>query len=219
MFSLKWQLKRIRNSAQPSRGFRVGLLSQLRLAYGQEYGCPQRRPFFVRVGAVGLVSLLIFFSVGTAVYAYESPDVTEGHPLHFVKTGIEGVQKSLARSPEARAEFHARMMERRIEEGEHQLPARPDRVTPSLDDAADQFEQTISALEQGVEDEAVREELIEHLSIQRARYLELSSRVPDHEGESGEFEPLRKRIEGQGLSEQEILRLFGTGARRIPVGL
>lgn len=188
-------------------------MSELSLAYDQEYGCPQRRPFFVRATAVGLASLVLFFTVGTGVYAYESPEVSEGHPLYFVKLGFESLRERTALSPESRAEFHAEMMERRLAEGEHQLPMQPERVEPSLEAAADQFERSIEALEDGVEDETVRGKMIDTLSLRRARYLELSSRVRENEDENGELEPLRQRIEGHELTDQELMRLFGTPPR------
>ncbi len=188
-------------------------MSELSLAYDQEYGCPQRRPFVVRFASVSLASLVLFFTMGAGVYAYESPEVTEGHALYFVKAGLESVRGGLARTPEERAEYHAQMMERRLEEGEFQLPDRPERVAPSLDEAAEQFEQTIAAIEAGVEDEVIRERLIEKLSIHRARYLELSSRVEEDEEENGTLESLRDRIEGHELSEEELIRLFEKGRR------
>lgn len=193
--------------------FRVRLLSELSLAYDQEYGCPQRRPFFMRATAVGLASLMLFFAVGTGVYAYESPEVSEGHPLYFVKSGLESIRERAALSPEARAEFHAEMMGRRLAEAEYQLPMLPEQVEPSLEAAADQFEQTIQALDEGLEDQSVRDKMIDTLSLRRARYLELSSRVQKNEEENGGLEPLRQRIEGHELSEQELMRLFGTPPR------
>ncbi|MCR4314702.1 MAG: DUF5667 domain-containing protein [Candidatus Uhrbacteria bacterium] len=199
MFFLKRQLTKMKRSVRPSAEFRTRLLSGLSFAYDQEYGCSQRRPFFVRATAVGLASLALFFTVGTGVYAYESPEVTEGHPLYFVKSGIESVRERVARSPEAQAEFHAEMMERRLAEGEHHLSLHPDRVSPSLEQAANQFEQTMTAIEEGVEDESIRARLLQKLSLQRARYLELSSRTQ-------QVEP--QPIKGRELSEEEIERLF-----------
>lgn len=189
-------------------------MSELSLAYDQEYGCPRRRPFFVRATAVGLASLVLFFTVGTGVYAYESPEVTEGHPLYFVKSSLEFVQRGVARSPEARAQFHAQMMERRLTEAEHHLlSSRPDRVPLSLKQAADQFEQSITALDEGVKDEKERTNMLDALSMRRARYLELSARVRAGGEESGELESLRQRIEGHELIDQELKRLFESPVR------
>ena len=203
----------MKRSVRPTAAFRSRLMSELSLAYDQKYGCPQRRPFWVRAGSVAMASLALFFTVGTGVYAYESPTVSEGHPLYFVKSGLESVRGGFARSPEERAAFHAEMMERRLEEGEYHLPVEPDQVPPVLDRAADEFEFTITALDEGVDDESTRQQMIDTLSIKRARYLELRARIQGGVAESDEFEPLQMRIEGHRLSEQEFNRLFNSPMR------
>lgn len=213
MFSLKRQLKKTRKAIVPSAVFRAQLLSELSLAYDQEHGCPRPRSFLFRFATVGLTSLVLVFTMGAGVYAYESPEVTEGHPLHFMKSGVERIQEGVSRSPEARTRFHARMMERRLEEGEYLLSHRPQDVPPSLDAAADQFENSIQALGNGVDDAEMRNAFIEVLSVRRARYVELSSRVSTTEEESGKFDRLRMRIEGHGLSEEEFIHLFEMGRR------
>ncbi|NQV90744.1 hypothetical protein HQ487_05080 [Candidatus Uhrbacteria bacterium] len=213
MFFLKRQLNKAKRRITPSTVFRTRLLSELSVAYDQTYGCPRPKSLTYRFAMVGLASFVLIFTMGTGVYAYESPEVTNGHPLYFVKNGMETLQQGFHRSPESRAEFHANMMRRRLQEGEHFLPNHPNSVPFSLDAAADQFEHTIQALEDGVIDQEAREGVIESLSMQRARYLELSSRVLDSEEESGELEPLRKRIEGHQLSEEEFTRLFEKSRR------
>jgi hypothetical protein len=213
MFRLKRQLKNTKQATQPSVKFRARLMSELRMEYDKTYGCPKPSRFlFVPIVAA---SLILMFAMGTGVYAYESPEVTQGHPLHFMKAGIEFVRERAAFSPKARAKFHADMMDRRLQEGERHYPVRPERVPVSLEAAAQQFELTIQALEEGVEDEALREALIEALSIKHERYLQLQSRVQiDEPGEAGSGEengssdPLRMRIEADQLSEQEFMRLF-----------
>ncbi|MDG1949271.1 MAG: hypothetical protein P8J32_00400 [bacterium] len=211
MFGLKRQLKKLRRQARPSRPFKSTLLKQLSEEFEEVYPahCHHRR---MRFATVGMTSLVVVFMMGTGVYAYESPAVTEGHPLHFLKDGIENVQEGFARTPEERAEFHTRMMERRLEEGERQLPHKPHGVPPTLEEASAHFERVIEVLEQEVEDEELRAQMIEELSIRNARYQHLYSRVVD-DGESGELEPLRVHVEGHGFSDDETIRLF-EGRRR-----
>ncbi len=213
MFFLKRQLRHLSKQGQPSKAFRQALWLKL----SQEHACLYPTTTFysphVRFAAVGLTALVVVFTMGTGVYAYESPDVVEGHPLFVVKTSLEAVQESLARTPEARAEFHARMMERRLAEGEHHLSREPEQVQASLDAAADQLEQTVEELAPAVEDPARRAQMIEELSIHNARYLELSARVQDSEAENREPAHLRSRVEGHGLSEDEQVRLFERKAR------
>lgn len=212
MFGLKRQLKKMRKQARPSRQFKTTLLKQLSEEFEEVYPahCHHRRTRFV---TVGLTSLVIVFTMGTGVYAYESPAVTEGHPLHFIKHSVESVQEGFANTPEEQAEFHVRMMERRLEEGERQLPHKPHGVPPTLEEASAHFERVIEMLEQEIEDEELRNQMIEELSIRSARYQQLHSRVVEDGEESEELAPLRVHIEGRGFSEEETHRLF-EGRRR-----
>lgn len=67
------------------------------------------------------VVLLVSLGLGTGAYAYESVDVVEGHPLHLIKQHIEAVEQRIAtrKSPEAVAQFHVRMLKRRLREADH----------------------------------------------------------------------------------------------------
>ena len=205
---IKYQLSQMRKSIRPRRAFRADLWMRLSDAYQAQYQeavvCIPR----YRFAFVGISSVVLMFGMGTGVYAYESPEVVEGHPLYFMKSGIEGVEARFARSPEARARFHARMMERRLEEGELSVTDEAEVVESSLESAADQFEMTIEALESLKEGETEREKMIETLSIQHARYLELSQRVQTSEDRELDALPLRVRAEGHQLSDEERKRIF-----------
>lgn len=213
MFFLKRQLKRLSKEGQPSKTFRDALWLKLSQEHACLYPTVTRCSYRFRFAAVGLTAVVVVFTMGTGVWAYESPDVVEGHPLYFVKSSLESVEEGLARTPEARAEFHARMMERRLTEGEHHLSRQPEHVQESLDAAADQLEQTVEVFAPDVQDPKKRAQMIEELSIHNARYLELSSRVQDSEAENREPAHLRSRVEGHGLSQDEQARLFERKAR------
>ncbi|MFA4845294.1 MAG: DUF5667 domain-containing protein [Patescibacteria group bacterium] len=213
MFFLKRQLNRLSKQGQPSKAFREALWLKL----SQEHAClyPESASFSrsFRWSAVLLTALVVVFTMGTGVYAYESPEVVPGHPLYVVKSSIESLEEGLARTPEARAEFHSKMMARRLSEGEHHLLRQPDQVGQSLEDAADQLEQSVEELAPAVRDPKMRAQVIEDLSIHNARYLELSARVQKSEVQSGEPARLRSRVEGYGLSKDEQGRLFERKAR------
>ena len=75
--------------------------------------------FFARPAfkyAVVPVVIIFFFILGTGAYAYQSTEVTVEHPLYSVKQGLENVEGRFKFSPEAKANFHLKMMNRRIEE-------------------------------------------------------------------------------------------------------
>jgi len=208
MFSLKRQLKKFAGRTRAPKDFRSQLWSKLSDAMDEEFAevplCSHR----FRFASAGLLAIVLMTTMGTGVYAYESPEVVEGHVLHPVKSGIENVQQVFARSPEARARFHSEMMSRRLGEGEHHLLGKPEHVETVLEKAATHLELSVSELEGALSDENVRAELIEQLSLHNARYAELAARVLDDEREVGDLPPLRMRIEGGGLSEEEHTRLF-----------
>ncbi|MBI5793662.1 hypothetical protein HZA87_01050 [Candidatus Uhrbacteria bacterium] len=213
MFFLKRQLNRLARQGQPPKAFRDALWLKLSQERACVYPDIAFRPHGLRWSAVGLTALVVVFTMGTGVYAYESPDVVEGHPLYVVKQTIESVEKGLARTPEARAEFHSRMMARRLEEGEHHLSRTPQQAQEALNAAADQLEQSVEELPPQMQDPEGRAKMIQELSIHNARYLELSARVQKDEAENREPAHLRSRIEGHGLSQDEQVRLFERKAR------
>lgn len=213
MFFLKRQLKRISRRARPSKAFRDALWLKLSAEHACLYPEASLCSHRFRFAAVGLSAFIVVFTMGTGVYAYESEEVVDGHPLYFVKSSIESVEENLARTPEARAEFHSRMMARRISEGEHHLSREPERVEQALEAAADQLEMTVEEFTTDLQDAELRANMIEELSIHNARYVELSARVQKGEAEKGEPAHLRSRVEGHGLSQDEQVRLFEIKAR------
>lgn len=213
MFFLKRQLKKLSQQGRSSKAFRDTLWLRLSAEYACLYQEASLCSHRFRFAAASLSALIIFFTMGTGVYAYESEDVVDGHPLYFVKSSIESVEERLARTPEARAEFHLRMMARRLGEGEYQLSRRPEYVEKALEAAADQLEQTVEVFAPDVQDPEMRAQMIEELSIHNARYVELSARVQDSEAENRGPAHLRLRVEGHGLSDDEQVRLFERKAR------
>lgn len=106
--SVLWlQLRKLRRAASPSREFKAALWRQLAPAPAVGLRLP-------RMFAVGIASIVLLFGMGTGVYAYGSPDVTEGHPLYSVKQGIENVEGRLAFSEEQKLRHQRKMVRRRI---------------------------------------------------------------------------------------------------------
>lgn len=68
---------------------------------------------------VPVTALAVIFLMGTGVYAYESPNVGEGHPLFPVKRGIEQVEGAFTKAvkgPQAAAKFDQWVEQRREQE-------------------------------------------------------------------------------------------------------
>jgi hypothetical protein len=212
MIFLKRPLKQLAGMIQPSSEFRVELWSRLSVIHDGLYPIGRSGAHRFRFGAVALASLVLLFGLGTGVYAYESPEVVSGHPLFFLKESVETVEGSLARSPEARIAFHARMMARRLDEGERLLLKNPQQLDQTLEAAATHMELTVTEIGASVEDEQLRERMIELLSIHHARLAELSARR-NNNTEQTVLTKLQSRIKDRGLSEDEQARLFEIRAR------
>lgn len=98
----------MRRDASPTPEFKAALLSRV-------MGSPAPRSA-LRYALVGIASLVLVFGTGTGVYAYESPDVVDGHPLYFVKSAVEKVESRFAISPEQRDRHEQKMLRRRAGE-------------------------------------------------------------------------------------------------------
>lgn len=85
------------------------------------------------------LAAVVLFTTGTGVYAYESPEVIEGHSLYPVKDNMERVEEWFARSPNRQSEFHAKMLGRRMREARHNQH-RPEFAQKILDQAVNQID-------------------------------------------------------------------------------
>jgi len=168
MFWLKHQIKKIRRETTPSRAFEDALLRRIA-------GAPVSRPVFRFVG-VGAAAIILFFSLGTGVYAYGSPDVLDGHPLYFIKQGLERAEGRFATTAETRARFHARMTERRMEEAER-IAENQDRLVGALESAAMEMDLSIGEMRAEFRDPRMRKEVVDRLVNQNDRYERVFLRV------------------------------------------
>lgn len=149
----------------------------------------------LRPAAVGICSVLLVFGAGAGAYAYESPQVVEGHPLYPMKTGLERAEAAIATgSPERAAAFHAKMVERRIEEAE------------TIDTDVERKQE-------------VEEKVIEKAADALERYSEAASRVQSDKPIRAKVKPevgeIIKRVRESGHSREEKRREFKEEARRL----
>ena len=173
MFWLKRQLRKLRRESTPSDAFKDALLSRI-------VGAPAPRVAF-RFAAVGVAVVVLVFGMGTGVYAYESPDVVDGHPLYFVKQKMEDVEGRFATTSEARAHFHAKMMERRMSEAERIVESQ-EKLEAVLESATDELDLSVQELKMELRDHPRRKAIIERLNAQNDRYENAFKRVPVREG-------------------------------------
>lgn len=175
MISPEKQLKDLRKQSAPTQEFKKELWRDLDVAWAAEY--PSSIGFrWSRIVVVPVAALTLFITMGTGVYAYSSPEVTADSALYPVKRGIESIEARIPRPPGARSEFHARMTERRVAEGEVMLER--GRMTPQhLILIAQELDLTVEDLIIAGEDPEVREEIhqrvIERVAVQNERYQHL----------------------------------------------
>jgi hypothetical protein len=118
MIFLKSKLKRLRRESAPEAAFKAALRSRLVL---NEPLIVHRFPAPVLRYAFATVAIVVVVFLSTTSYAYASSAVTEGDALYPVKTNLENLEGSLKTSPEARARFRARMVDRRAREIAYRL--------------------------------------------------------------------------------------------------
>jgi len=217
MNNLKKQIKKEQKRATPSRAFKGALWSKLSRAHDAMYP-KQTHSVLFRFAIVGVAAIVLFVSTGAGVYAYESPQVVEGHPLHFVKDRIEGVEKTFATGPESRARFHAKMMGRRILEAEahRENPEVINRLAPRI---ADEFGMTLEELHGEVgTDVAARNRILRDVQLHNKRYGIVLERLQEHRNTSTrpipppELRPLIRELQGQfeagAISDLERREIF-----------
>ncbi|MEK9155434.1 MAG: DUF5667 domain-containing protein [Patescibacteria group bacterium] len=176
MFTLQRIIHRAKKDAAPNRAFIKRLWQQI----DAELPAPtmqERMSWFTRRTAIGFAIVVPFLTMGTGAYAYTSPSVTQDSALYPMKQQIERVERSLARSAEARADFHLKMYQRRLEETEMLLRAQG-AANITLDAAVNEANAANSELEQTETSEEIRQKRVEDLRKLHDRYETLRSRVP-----------------------------------------
>jgi len=168
----------MRSQAAPRPEFRSALRAKLSAAYEARYPSAASSPL-LKFAAAGVCVVVLFFGMGTGVYAYESPEVTPDHPLYFMKSGMEQMEGRFAKTPEARAKFHAKMMDRRLKEAERFFQKNRKVGGVLLQSAADELGMTTDELKGELRDPQTRREVLQELSEQSDRYADILSRVQE----------------------------------------
>ncbi|MDP2631253.1 MAG: hypothetical protein Q8P30_00615 [Candidatus Uhrbacteria bacterium] len=210
MKNLKKHLKETRKSHTPSRDFQNQLAKSLNDQFSVEY--PATVYSWKRAFVLPVVLVMVVATMGMGTYAYASPSVSEGHVLNPFKKGIEAMEARLPRSSERAAEFHARMMERRIDEGEAMLN-RKEFPKDHLERIAEELNVTFDELMQAKKDPEYRDDFMQRMRSQNQRYENLLGVVfgpkpklkkPESPDEvHAMLGDLRTRIANSDLSDEE----------------
>jgi len=137
MSKLNKQLNNLKQRGTPSKEFSKALRSQLSV----EFDCQHqtvKRPVW-RFAFASAMAVVVLLTTGTGVYAYDSPEVIEGHSLYQVKNNMERVEEWFAHSPKRQAAFQAKMLNRRLNEARH-FRNRPEFTNQILDKAANRID-------------------------------------------------------------------------------
>ena len=110
-------VKRLRKDSAPDAAFKANLRSRLVGAPVIAHAFPS--PMLRYAMATATLVVVLFFS--TSTFAYASSSVAEGDLLYPVKANLEHFEGSLKRTPEAKARFRIRMLDRRIRETTYRL--------------------------------------------------------------------------------------------------
>lgn len=114
----RYNLHAMKKSLNPSSTFKDSLHSKLGAAWEARYG---KTPWYRSVGwyQAGAFAVVVLLLVGGGgAYAYSSPEITEGSALYPIKQAIETVEEVTKITPEAKAEFYLKKIERREAEKE-----------------------------------------------------------------------------------------------------
>src|SRR3989344_3902850 len=112
-----WKLKR---KMGPTRAFKASLCKDLAVSWDAKYG--KKLPWYqigMRHAAAGFAIITLVLTGAGGVYAYNSSEVTEGALLYPIKQVLETVEEVAKITPEAKAKFYIKKIERR--EAERQV--------------------------------------------------------------------------------------------------
>ncbi|MFA5062122.1 MAG: DUF5667 domain-containing protein [Patescibacteria group bacterium] len=114
-FKARYNLWKAQRDLSPDNKFKIALKAKLDSAWQKKYATQlnwYQTVWFKR--AVAFTSVVIIgASLVTGSYAYTSPDVTEGTPLYPIKQEIEKVEETVQVTPEAKAKFLLKQIDKR----------------------------------------------------------------------------------------------------------
>lgn len=159
MFSLRRQLFRLRRQAHPERTFERALWLKLSADFDATYPMSDRRLHW-KLATVPVVVVVVVFLAGTGVYAYDSPSVSQGHPLFVMKRGMEEVHRVMIVDGQARQQFQLMITHRRMAE----MQERAQQIPQELRFQIQQVQQSIDYMDLSPEQkQELFYEEVEHL--------------------------------------------------------
>ncbi len=202
MNNLNKQLKDLRKDSDPDRLFRKTLKRDLATNWSGIHGSPNF--LFKRMVLIPMALLVLISTTGMGTFAYASPSVSEDHALFPIKHGIENLERMLPRSNSSRATLQARILKRRVDEGEflkmHNRPPPPahmEQIVKELDLSVTEFKKL-------KEQPIVRRKVLHKLEVERERYETLMyQRNGDLDEVRVKIDMMRTRLNESDLADEE----------------
>ena len=212
------ELNSLKKQSKPSAEFKKVLWAELSNEFDHRY--PSMIHRIRHRFALPTAVLCLFLLTGVGSYAYGSPAGAEDHILFPIKDGMETVEGWTHRSAHGRAEFHERMTERRIEEGEFKIEH--DKVSlPHIERINQSFQRTLSTLDESGDDYELRDEMLLRMRTHHARYEFILTESIENETEASVPDELRNvlldlrvHIDESDLTEEEKSSLLRHQRRR-----
>lgn len=137
-----YNLWKAKNASGPSRLFKNNLWHELEQSIPCEIPRRYQQAWF-KWSMIGAVCLFVVSSLGTGVYAYNSPEVTENTPLYAVKQAIERLEEVTKFTPVAKEKFIKKEISRR--EAEKKVMQKRGRALKKVEEKINKLEDRLNA--------------------------------------------------------------------------
>jgi len=172
--SLKKLIKNLKAESRPEKKYKKALWQHLDHKFDHMY--PAARRTVPRYALVAAVVVFVLLGVGSGAYAYDSPGVIEGHPLHFIKENIENLEGKIKFSPEKKAEWHLKMQERRLQEAEYYARKKNEFRKQLLERGINEMGLSLEEM-QRISEKEQRQLMLQHLSDMEKAQIEMLQKI------------------------------------------
>ncbi|MFH1790128.1 MAG: hypothetical protein ABH832_03625 [bacterium] len=106
--------KKIQKNLNPTKKFKKELLQKLQSEFeSQNIAMFNSKPIFFKYAMGFAIVLVAVGACGTGAYAYSSPNVTDGTIFYPIKKSIEKIEEKIKITPQGKANFYLKQIERR----------------------------------------------------------------------------------------------------------
>lgn len=152
----RYNLYKAKKSLAPDSHFKANLLKQLNTVWDNTYNTKYawyQTVFFKH--ATGFATMVLMAgSLGTGAYAYTSPEVTQDSLLYPIKEKLENIEEKIQITPEAKAKFYLKKIERREAEivvVKKQNSKTKEKIEKIIDKQIEQVEKRLEVAEKDLE--------------------------------------------------------------------